>query len=625
MSFEVGNKVGAYDILERLGKGGMATVYKAYHAPLDRHVAIKVLHPAFKDDASFLRRFTREAQVVARLTHTHIVPVYDFAEHDGYPYLVMRHIEGETLKRRLAMTPMLRPDLVRIANAVAEALHYAHQQGVLHRDIKPSNILLTPDDGVYIADFGLARITQAGESTMSQDMIMGTPQYISPEQAKGHGELDRRTDVYSFGIVLYEMITGRVPFQSDTSYAIIHAQIFDDPPKPSSLNDKISPAMEEVLLKALQKNPDDRFATTLELAAAFEQAAGDMPTEIAPAVSRPLAKANPVQPTLEMESEPVSPARIMPLLPDLPDVPSADPPEEKRASKPSRKRPVLLVALGAGVGMCTCLLLIIFINNRDQRQAAARALATQTLQAVALVDTGAAPEATGASASTPPALDGAPGDLPAFPELPEEIRSVDVLEPLLKANPGNNQLRAELSMAYWRDGRRAEARSTVLEMLGQSRLPAAYVATAEKLLEAEQEDLAILVLEEGLLKFENDIRMQQTLMMALIVSGAPERQVEAYLDRLRATPRGATQITIRIGEAYLANRKGALESPPQLLNEAAADDNNPFLADMLFLEGAIYLNQEDRGQALNAFEEALQHQPSQWLTLRLEKLIDDLQ
>ena len=272
MSFEIGSTVGAYEIVKKLGQGGMATVYQAYHAALDRHVAIKVLHATFKDDNSFLRRFSREAKVVAKLEHAHIVPVYDFAEHDGYPYLVMRYIEGETLKERMAQGILPKSEIVRVATAVAQALDYAHQQGVLHRDIKPSNILLTKGGGVYIADFGLARITQAGESTLSQDMIMGTPQYISPEQAKGETDIDGRTDVYSFAIVLYELVTGRVPFQSDTSYAIIHAQIFDPPPPPSQLNSKIGPALEAVLLQALSKAPADRYQTAGELAAALHTA-----------------------------------------------------------------------------------------------------------------------------------------------------------------------------------------------------------------------------------------------------------------------------------------------------------------------------------------------------------------
>ncbi len=368
MSFEVGTTVGAYEIVEKLGKGGMATVYKAYHAALDRHVAIKVLHATFKDDESFLRRFSREAKVVARLEHTHIVPVYDFAEHDGYPYLVMRYIEGETLKDRMSQGTLPKSEVVRIATAVADALDYAHQQGVLHRDIKPSNILLTKGSGVYITDFGLARITQAGESTLSQDMIMGTPQYISPEQAKGEQEIDGRTDVYSFGIVLYELITGRVPFQSDTSYAIIHAQIFDPPPLPSELNAKVGPELETVLLKALSKAPADRYQTAGELAADFRGALLESPTNIAPAGATVLPDYTPLGMTQVKEETNTPPPLV-----DLSDAPVSEatavpaPPV-----KPPKKWRRLVTVVGVLVGICLCLFLLSVINNnRNQNETAA--------------------------------------------------------------------------------------------------------------------------------------------------------------------------------------------------------------------------------------------------------------
>ena len=183
MPFAAGETVGQYRIIEQLGQGGMATVFKAYHPLLDRFVAIKALHPAFREDPNFLARFQREARVVAKLDHPNIVPIYDFAESEGRPYLVMKFIEGETLKARLENGPLPNNEILSIVEAVGAALSYAHQQGVLHRDIKPSNVLLATDGQIYLADFGLARIAQAGESTLSSDMMLGTPQYISPEQA----------------------------------------------------------------------------------------------------------------------------------------------------------------------------------------------------------------------------------------------------------------------------------------------------------------------------------------------------------------------------------------------------------------------------------------------------------
>jgi predicted Ser/Thr protein kinase len=273
MGFSPGENVGPYRVVEQLGQGGMASVFKAYHAALDRYVALKVLHPAFLEDPNFLARFQREAKVVARLDHPNIVPIYDFAEHEGQPYLVMKYIQGRTLKAELAQGSLSGEQKLNIISAVGKALSYAHDQGVLHRDIKPSNVLLSDDGGIYLADFGLARIAQAGQSTLSSDMLLGTPQYISPEQARGEEELDEGTDIYSFAVVIYEMVVGRVPFNADTPFSIIHDHIYTPLPMPRQVNPSVPEKVERVLLKALAKDRDDRFATVAELVQAFHGAA----------------------------------------------------------------------------------------------------------------------------------------------------------------------------------------------------------------------------------------------------------------------------------------------------------------------------------------------------------------
>jgi len=337
MPLSPGENVGPYRIIEQLGQGGMATVFKAYHPSLDRYVAVKVLHPAFKEDPNFLARFQREARIVAKLEHPHIVPVYDFSEHKGMAYLVMRYIEGETLKAHLEGEPLPLERILEILKPVAEALAYAHEQGVLHRDIKPSNVMLTPEGGIFLTDFGLARMAQSGESTLSQDMMIGTPQYMSPEQAKGD-EVDERTDIYSLGVVLFEMLTGRVPFSADTPYAVVHDHIYTPLPLPTTIKPDILPALERVLLKALAKGKDDRYQKVTELAIAFEDAV----VEAAPVLSS--VEGSGVAPAPEEEK--AEPATVPPTVVEAkPAAPEA---------RPSRRRWLIIGGAVAALLLCVC-------------------------------------------------------------------------------------------------------------------------------------------------------------------------------------------------------------------------------------------------------------------------------
>ncbi len=271
MGFEVGGTVGPYKITSYIGQGGMATIYRAHQLTLDRDVALKVIHPALKDDPSFLARLNREASIVAKLNHPNIVTVYDSGECEGQPYLVMRLIEGKTLKAILQERRLETAEILRIARAVADALIYAHAHGVLHRDVKTSNILIDQDASAYLTDFGLARLAYSGESTLSRDMLIGSPQYISPEQAKGE-PVDIRSDIYSFGIVLFEMFTGRVPFAGETPYATIMSHINDPVPSARSFNPSIPLAVQVVLEKALAKDREQRYASIADMIAALENA-----------------------------------------------------------------------------------------------------------------------------------------------------------------------------------------------------------------------------------------------------------------------------------------------------------------------------------------------------------------
>ncbi|MFQ3674309.1 MAG: serine/threonine-protein kinase, partial [Aggregatilineales bacterium] len=269
-----GDKFGQYILEDQVGKGGMATVYRARHARLERHVAIKIMHTVFLQDDSFRARFEREAQIVAKLEHPHIVPIYDYSEHNGSPYLVMKYIEGVTLKQLMLKTHLTLQDILRLMRTLADALDYAHRQGVLHRDLKPSNILIDREGRPYLTDFGLARMAQVGESTISHDMMLGTPFYVSPEQAQGQRDLTSLTDIYSFGVILYELITGIVPFAGDSAYAIVHAHIYAAPEPPSEKNPTLPKALDAVLLKALAKRPEDRYPTATDLMDAFAAAIG---------------------------------------------------------------------------------------------------------------------------------------------------------------------------------------------------------------------------------------------------------------------------------------------------------------------------------------------------------------
>lgn len=272
MPFIVGESVGPYKISAQIGQGGMATVYKAHHAALDRFVAIKVMYSDLGQDPNFAARFKREARVVAKLDHPNIVPVHDFAEEDGHPYLVMKYIEGETLKEKMTRSQLPPEEIVRVAEAIGSALGFAHRQGILHRDIKPSNVLIGPDGHVYLADFGLARIAQETSATLTAGAVIGTPHYISPEQAIGSKDLDEGTDIYSFGVMLYEMVVGRPPFVGETPLSIIYNHIHKPFPMPRSINPTIPEAVEWVFIKALAKERSERYASVEEMVAAFKAA-----------------------------------------------------------------------------------------------------------------------------------------------------------------------------------------------------------------------------------------------------------------------------------------------------------------------------------------------------------------
>jgi len=271
MSFSNGETVGPYEIQEQLGHGGMATVYKAYHPALDRHVAIKVMDAALSQEPDFIERFKREARVIAKLDNPHIVPVYDFDEYNGQSYIVLKFIDGPTLKDRMKSAPLSKSEIMRVISSVGDGLEYAHKRGVLHRDTKPSNVLISSDNKIYLTDFGLARLV-GGTSSLTGDMIIGTPYYISPEQAMNADKLDEGTDIYSFGVMIYEMVVGCLPFDGDTTFTVIEDHIYKTPPLPTSIKPDIPEAVEQVIMMALAKKRDERQARVADLVRSFKKA-----------------------------------------------------------------------------------------------------------------------------------------------------------------------------------------------------------------------------------------------------------------------------------------------------------------------------------------------------------------
>ncbi|MBN1201697.1 MAG: protein kinase [Anaerolineae bacterium] len=266
-----GQVLGNYRIIERIGLGGMATVYKAYQASMDRYVAIKVLPRQLADDPSFIGRFEHEAQTIARLEHKHILPVYDFGEYDGYTYLVMRYVESGNLKDLTKQGPLPLPDVVTYLSQIADALQYAHDRGVIHRDVKTSNILIGEGKQTYLMDFGIAKLAVGSTQFTGTGALLGTPAYMSPEQCSGM-PVDTRSDIYSLGVVLYEMLTGAVPFEAETPVAVVLKHIQDPLPSPRLLNPSIPESVERVLLHAMAKEPESRFQSAKEMADALQNA-----------------------------------------------------------------------------------------------------------------------------------------------------------------------------------------------------------------------------------------------------------------------------------------------------------------------------------------------------------------
>jgi serine/threonine-protein kinase len=271
----LGSKLGPYELIEEVGRGGMATVYRAYQPNMDRFVAVKIIHRAIAGDSKALDRFQREARLVARLEHPHILPVYDYDGTNDPPYIVMRYLSTGTLKDILEREQLPVHEVAYLFGQVASALDYAHRQGVIHRDIKPSNIMVDSDGNAFLTDFGIARATEMSQTQglTGTGIAIGTPGYMSPEQSMGT-PIDGRADIYAMGVMLYEMLTGSLPYRAETPMAVLMKHLNDPVPVLTMANPNLPPAIDTVIQRSMAKNASDRYATAGEMSRALGIALG---------------------------------------------------------------------------------------------------------------------------------------------------------------------------------------------------------------------------------------------------------------------------------------------------------------------------------------------------------------
>jgi serine/threonine protein kinase len=267
----IGQQLGQYEIIALLGEGGMATVYRARQGSIRRDVAVKVIEPRLARMGDFIKRFEREAQTVASLSHPHILKVFDYGQQGDLVYLVMELLTGGSLAALIRQGPLEPAPTTRLIDQIASALDYAHQRGVIHRDLKPQNVLLDEAGNALLTDFGIAKILRQTTVLTQSGAAMGTPAYMSPEQWRGE-RIDHRTDIYALGVMLFEMLAGQLPFNAETPYSMMHMHVYEPPPPIHNVRPDLPPGVEQVLNQALAKDRDQRFALAGELASNLKAA-----------------------------------------------------------------------------------------------------------------------------------------------------------------------------------------------------------------------------------------------------------------------------------------------------------------------------------------------------------------
>jgi len=299
----IGKRLGSFEILEAIGQGGMATVYKARQPAMNRMVALKVLSTPMANNPAFLARFKQEAEMIAALEHAHILPVYDLGDQDGYVFIAMRFMGYGTLTSRIAQGSIALRDVSKWIEQIGSALAYAHQRGVVHRDVKPSNVLLDAQGNAFLADFGIAKWYE-GSLNLTGSGVIGTPQYMSPEQGQGL-KIDGRSDEYALAVMAYEMIVGRPPFEAETPLAIVLKHVTEPLTPPITINPLVPQLVSDVIAKALSKAPADRYATTEGFAQALSAAIAAGPV----GHTAPLPSALPTEAVHVTKHAPAKPSR----------------------------------------------------------------------------------------------------------------------------------------------------------------------------------------------------------------------------------------------------------------------------------------------------------------------------
>ena len=287
----MGEQFDQYEIISVIGQGGMATVYKAYEPTIDRYVALKVLPRQASEDSTFLRRFRHEARVIARLEHRSILPLYAYGEFDGMPYLVMRLLEAGSLRKKMFYERIPLAVVSRIIDQLAEGLDYAHERGVIHRDLKPSNVLLDNESNAYLTDFGIAKLLNS-PTQITGEGVVGTPVYMSPEQCQGK-EVTPASDIYSLGVILYEMVTGNLPFDADTPLAVMYMHVKEPVPSVLDSDPSLPPDLDRVVRRAMAKLPQERYPSAVAMAQDFKRVLAQTHPRQSPGGGMPQARLGP--------------------------------------------------------------------------------------------------------------------------------------------------------------------------------------------------------------------------------------------------------------------------------------------------------------------------------------------